>query len=101
MARRALHRDEFLALASLGMAAIRVNLLALRLALLVDVLTHSDIGLHSGRRGHGLTAERTDGHLDVLLVRSRAVVAIVVVVGGAEDLVAGVALHRQKVYAKY
>jgi len=94
------HRDELLALAALGVAAIRVDLLALRLALLVDVLAHCDVGLHSWGRGHGFAAEWTDGHLDVLPVGGGAVVPIVVVVRGAEDLVARVALHRQEIWRR-
>jgi len=94
------HRDELLALAALGVAAIRVYLLALRLALLVDVLAHGDVGLHSWGRGHGFAAEWTDGHLDVLPVGGGAVVPIVVVVRGAEDLVARVALHRQEIWRR-
>jgi len=40
---RAGHRDELLSLAALGIAAIGVDLLALRFALLVNVLANSDL----------------------------------------------------------
>lgn len=94
---RAGHRDELLSLAALGIAAIGVDLLALRFALLVNVLANSDIGLHSGWRGHGLPTQWADGHLNVLLVGSWTAVAVVAVVRGAEDLVARVALNGQKI----
>lgn len=95
---RAGHRDELLSLAALGIAAIGVDLLALRFALLVNVLANSDIGLHSGWRGHGLPTQWADGHLNVLLVGSWTAVSVVAVVRGAEDLVARVALNGQKIW---
>lgn len=81
-AHRAHDRYQFLFLARLVRAAIGEDLRLVRFAVLVDVLANGHVRRDAARRWHRFAAQRTSGHLDVLLVRGRAVVLLVVEVAG-------------------
>lgn len=89
--------DEFLLLAVAVRAAIGVDFLSIGFAEPIDVGTNGHIWRYIARRRYGITAQRTDGHLDVFFVGRGARVVLVAEVIGAEYGTTGITFHGQKV----